>query len=673
MSFPLTGIFEHLIAFIGNNPSLAGLIVFLVAMGEALFIIGLFVPSTVVLVGAGTLVGLGKLQPVPIFVWTVLGAITGDALSYWAGHIYKDRLKNIWPLSRYRALMDKGEEFFRHHGGKSVFIGRFVPGVKAVVPGIAGIVGMSATRFTVINVVSAVVWSAMHLVPGFLAGSALGAIGAVSGRLAVVLGGLLVILFLAILLGRWVILIIMPLFPGTHVALVNWFRKRPGRISQWIAHTFDPDHPRSVGMLASSLLLLITIPAFFFIVGEIAPGEPLVLSDAAIHNLFDGLRTPLGDRIMVFITLLGDGQIITITTCVVVGYLFLRKAWRRGIAVLIAMASTSVFVPLFKVAMERFRPINIYAGADAYSFPSGHATLNAVLFGLIAVLVAHDRSRWTKAGVFSLTVAYVLLIGFSRVYLGAHWASDVLAGLLFGLAMVSAFAFLFGSIHDEKVGRGVLAVLTVVVLACAGTWHISRDFSSALVKYRPRVEMTVLTYNNWLTDGWAKVPLQRISLNGKIKEPLTIQYAGNPANLAARFEAEGWHQPPHWSFLSAVGFIMGKTPPDKLPTFPRTQNGWAPDLVLIKDTPPDAKGDGSRWVLRLWPTTYVLSRNGELVPLYVGGLVHERILHPLGEFSGPKTTDIAPSLNENPAANLPGAVVRKGKHGHPIVLIPQLQ
>jgi membrane protein DedA with SNARE-associated domain len=65
-------------------------------------------------------------------------------------------------------MLDKGEAYFDHHGGKSVFLGRFIPGIKSVVPGIAGIVGMSPWRFTVINIVSAVVWAAVHLLPCIL-------------------------------------------------------------------------------------------------------------------------------------------------------------------------------------------------------------------------------------------------------------------------------------------------------------------------------------------------------------------------------------------------------------------------------------------------------------------------------------------------------------------------
>ncbi len=662
----VTELIDPVLTFIADNPSLAGLICFLAAMGEALFLIGLFVPTTVVLVGAGTLVGLGKLDPVPLFIWTTLGATAGDAISYWIGYLFKDRIKRMWPLRNYVEIIESGENFFKQHGGKSIFIGRFVPGVKSVVPGIAGMAGMNFTRFSIVNVVSAFAWTVAHIAPGIIAGSALDAIGQISTRLALVLGALLVIIFLAVMLGRWLILIILPLFPNAHAAIVSWFFRREDRVSQWIARNFDPAHPRSAGMLASALLLLITMPAFFWIVGEVAPGEPMVRADLAILNLFDSLRTPVGDRIMVFMTSLGDGFVVAAISVAVAAYLFLKKAWRRGTGFAIAIAGTALFVPMIKLLLHRSRPIELYAGADAYSFPSGHATLNAVLYGICAVLIAHDLSRWAKAAIFTVTTALVITIGFSRIYLGAHWMSDVLAGLLFGTAMVSAFAFVFGPIHNEKIGRATVASIVVATLCVFGGLHLFMSFDTALATYRPHSSKEVLSASGWQDTSWRFLPSHRIELNGDTEEPLVIQYSGSLEGFAATAEQAGWQLPPKWSLSTAGGFVEGKTPPDSLPILPRSQNGRQPDLVLIRKDPDETKS--GRWVLRLWPSRYEILKGGRLLPLYVGSVVHEDILRPMGEFSGPKTDLDLPDPADNPALLVPGAVTRERADGVEVVL-----
>lgn len=176
------------------HPGWALAFVFLIAFGEALLIIGLFVPSTAALVGAGILVGTGHLDFWHVTIATAVGAIAGDQLSFWAGRFFGERLKLLWPLNRYPQLVAKGEDFVREHGGKSIAIGRFVPGVKAVVPGIVGMFGMSQLFFAAVNISSGIVWSLAHIVPGVLIGQGLAFAGELSGRLVFVLILLLVIL-----------------------------------------------------------------------------------------------------------------------------------------------------------------------------------------------------------------------------------------------------------------------------------------------------------------------------------------------------------------------------------------------------------------------------------------------------------------------------------------------
>ena len=282
----------QIVNFIGENPALAGFICFFVAMGEALFLIGLVFPSTVVLVGAGTLIGLGELNFLSIFLWTTAGAVTGDAFSYWFGYFFKDKVRTLWPLYKYPDWLQRGEDYFAKHGGKSIFIGRFVPGVKSVVPGIAGMAGMSFPRFTFFNISSAFAWSALHLVPGVMAGSALFAIGEINTRLAIILGGLLLALLIAIAIIRWLIMFILPVFGGSHQAIVTWLAHRPDRVSQWLSKTYDPKNPRSVGMLLSAFFLVVTVPGFIWFAGAVAPGMPMARADYAISTFFQIARTP---------------------------------------------------------------------------------------------------------------------------------------------------------------------------------------------------------------------------------------------------------------------------------------------------------------------------------------------------------------------------------------------
>ena len=114
------------------------------------------------------------------------GAVAGDGVSYWLGHHYKRRLTGLWPFSRYPGMLQRGETFFSRNGGKSILLGRFVGPVRPVIPVVAGMMGMKPVHFSIVNVLSAIGWALVYILPGVVFGTSLAVAGAVSTRLAVV-------------------------------------------------------------------------------------------------------------------------------------------------------------------------------------------------------------------------------------------------------------------------------------------------------------------------------------------------------------------------------------------------------------------------------------------------------------------------------------------------------
>ncbi|WDR04818.1 DedA family protein [Devosia rhodophyticola] len=216
---------ETFLTAISGNFWLTFFFIFAVAIGEALFVVGLFVPSTPVLLLVGGIIAEGRLPFWEVYIAAVVGAIIGDALSYGIGHMLSDTIKEIWPFKYHRELIVRGEKFFALHGGKSVFIGRFIPGVKAVIPGVAGIMGMSYRRFTIINVTSAFVWAAAHILPGMLLTAWLKSIG-LSMELVIVVGTLvLTALFILVHYHRTILLALAPWLGGFGRSIENRWRK----------------------------------------------------------------------------------------------------------------------------------------------------------------------------------------------------------------------------------------------------------------------------------------------------------------------------------------------------------------------------------------------------------------------------------------------------------------
>ena len=159
------------------------------------------------------------------------------------------------------------------------------------------------------------------------------------------------------------------------------------------------------------------------------------------------------------VTALGGVTVMTMVTIVaVLAFLMHRRRWHAGImaaTVLLAFVSSEGL----KMVYSRPRPDLVPHGSFVYSgsFPSGHSTLSAATFLTLAMLIASlEPSRGTKRMVFILAGMLVLGIGFSRVYLGVHWPSDVLAGWSLGAAWALAawMALMrFGNRDDVKEAR----------------------------------------------------------------------------------------------------------------------------------------------------------------------------------------------------------------------------
>nr|ALS89394.1 SNARE associated Golgi protein [uncultured bacterium] len=122
------------------------------------------------MVAAGALAGSGVLDPWPVVIGAIIGAIFGDSVSYWIGLYFGDRVGRLWPFRTHPELLTKGHTFFHRYGGISIALGRFFGPVRAVVPLIAGMMEMPRAQFWLWNVASAFVWAPVVVFSGALAG-----------------------------------------------------------------------------------------------------------------------------------------------------------------------------------------------------------------------------------------------------------------------------------------------------------------------------------------------------------------------------------------------------------------------------------------------------------------------------------------------------------------------
>lgn len=212
------------------------------------------------------------------------------------------------------------------------------------------------------------------------------------------------------------------------------------RASRGKGHRLGP--LRVAEMVAGLVLAAGIVLAFAGLANGVAEGETRRFDEAALLRMNTLLPSWL-DEPMRVVTALGYYWVI-VPLLAVAAYAFYRKGERVSAALLVLSTAGGIaLTTVLKSVFGRPRPDLFDSGyaASSYAFPSGHATVAVGFYGMLAVLVAFrlsGRRRWVVA-VFGATV--VLLIGFSRLYLGVHYPTDVMAGFLAAPLWMSAVVF----------------------------------------------------------------------------------------------------------------------------------------------------------------------------------------------------------------------------------------
>jgi membrane protein DedA with SNARE-associated domain len=163
-------IVPSVVNWIAAHPHYAYVAVFLLALFEAVPFAGGFVPGSTAIVGVGALAQTGAVDLWIVIATAISGAVIGDGLSYGLGHYYGGTIRKLWPFNRHPELITRSKNFFRAHGGKSIFVARFVPPVRAVVPVVAGILRVEPHNFFFANIPAVAIWALLHIFSGVAIG-----------------------------------------------------------------------------------------------------------------------------------------------------------------------------------------------------------------------------------------------------------------------------------------------------------------------------------------------------------------------------------------------------------------------------------------------------------------------------------------------------------------------
>ncbi|RMG29561.1 MAG: phosphatase PAP2 family protein, partial [Gammaproteobacteria bacterium] len=602
------GILERLIELIAQHPHWALVFVFSSALLESLAVVGLFVPGAVVMFGIGALVATGALDFWSVCGWSIAGAVAGDGISYWLGRHYHQQLRARWPFRRHPELFARGMDFFHRHGGKSVLLARFVGPVRPVLPAIAGMLDMPPRRFFLVNVLSACAWAPAYLLPGVAFGASLELASEVAGRLA--------LLLFVLLVAGWLLLWVMrrlATWLQHHVnrmldAIGHWARRHP-RLRPLEAALLEPEAPESRGLFVLSLASALLLALFSWLLRGTLAGI-----DRNLHAYLQGLRTPLLDAFFAGLTRLGNARVVAgAALCSALWF-----SWRRlpstALHLVAALFAAGLTGALIKVLAQVPRPLPATPGLGPWSFPSLHATLSAAFIGFLAVVAARalpPARHWIPYGLAAL---YLALMDFSRLYLGVHWFTDVLAGTGIGLGYAALFGIAYRRHAHERTTLGRAVLPPLALLLALGALGRLGPFSGGTVHYRPPLPVQQVRRADWLQHQWARLPARREDLAASGRHPLNLQVAGHLRRLREALAPLGWRPPPAAGGRNLLRLFATDLPLDRLPVMPQVHAGHRDRLRLLYRDPAT-----DRWLLlRLWPSGLELEPGS--VPVWLGNV-----------------------------------------------------
>jgi len=404
--------------------------------------LGIPLPGETVLVTAGALAALRHLSIWWVIAIAALGGIVGDATGYWIG-----RLGGVALIRRYgrvvhfdEAKLARVRTFFDHHGPKTVFFGRFIALLRTWAALLAGAAEMRYGVFTLYNVTGGITWAALFGTLGYIFGRSLPLLERYIGQ-ASLAAVLLVALVVALVIAwRW--------FNANREALTErvsryWtlFRERHPGLASFITERFAREEYFGLHLTIGFLLSLAALWIFAGVTEDVLHHDPLTRFDLTLTTWIRAHTTPFGDKIFVGVSALGSPGAMAVIGSAGALFLLVRRKWLVLSAWVGAFAGAGLLTLILKNLIQRPRPAgsSTFLYAMTFSFPSGHALGSLVGYGMLSYVVG---STWVQSvtGRVRLgiaTAALVLVIGISRLYLGVHYFSDVVAGYAVGILWLS--------------------------------------------------------------------------------------------------------------------------------------------------------------------------------------------------------------------------------------------
>jgi len=425
------------------------LLVGVFAFAETGAFVGLVVPGETVMTLGGAVAGQGAIDVYLLIAIAWVTAWAGDTTSFFLGRrLGREFVIKHGPrfgISHER--FERVEDYFSRHGGKTIFIGRFISLVRAFAPFIAGSSGMHYRAFVPYSILGTGLWAAVHILIGYFFSRSIETAAEYAGKGAFLLGTLIVVVVGTVFLTRHFRV------AENRVAAVRWMEAHAA--TRWMVVLGRRYRPQfeflwdrvtpggTFGLEFTSLMATIAVSLFVLIAYTVLVGRDLgpTPGDETAFEVVEHLHSGFLLALSKVVTFLGSGVWTWGLTAVCAALLAARRRWAEFGVLLAGMTLTSIGFHEIKDAVDRPRPEDGLVDTAGSSFPSGHAAHSVLYVWLAVTIVLRLRPGMAQAaGVVTAGIVLTVLVGLSRVYLNVHYLSDVSAGWALGAAAFASCA-----------------------------------------------------------------------------------------------------------------------------------------------------------------------------------------------------------------------------------------
>lgn len=609
--------FQPIIDYLHQNPDVGVLIAFLIALAESLPLIGTIIPGSVTMTAIGTLVGTGTLPGLSTLAWASLGAFIGDTLGFSVGYLFTEKVRHMWPFKKYPHWLALSEQFFEKHGGKSIIFGRFVGPARSTIPLVAGLLKMTWLRFILAAIPSAIMWAILYMVPGIL-------LGALALELPPHVATEFLFIGILVIIGLWLVFWALQYFFAQIAHMINvmidkfWdvlIRHKPSR--PFIRLIAVKGKPTDHYQLILTILALLSGLLFLFIFYSVAQDGWLTGLNFPIFSLLQSLHTKHFNHFFIIITCLGSiGCMATVGALTSLGLAAARQ-WRAAIHLLLIDILMFCAVGFFKTIFYNPRPTGFGFVATSSSFPSGHTGMSFVILSALAYfstkLIKHSR-KWIP---YTISIVGIILIALSRLYLGAHWLTDILGSITLGFTILFIVIINYRRRHTKQfqtLKKTYWFILIFFSIALPSSLWIYKDYHFSLYRYQPYWPTVNVNMNTWWKNPEKYLPLYRLNRFGSPIQPFNLQWAGHLSDIQSVLKKQHWTiLDPKYSVKGTLKRFVNKKQAFHLPLFPWLYHHQPPSLILMKKVP---NSRNLTIEIRLWHSSILFTQ--QKVPLWIG-------------------------------------------------------